>query len=52
MIKSAQLCAIGNIMLKALLAEAAALAQMVTSLFNNVHANASASGSDSVSTSL
>jgi hypothetical protein len=38
--------------LKALLAEAAALAQMATSLFNNIHASTGVSASDSVSTSL
>lgn len=37
--------------LKALLAEAQSLAQMATSLYNNLHAQASASGSDSVSSS-
>ncbi len=38
--------------LKALLAEIQSVASMATSLYNNLHANASASGSDSVSTSL
>jgi len=38
--------------LKALLAEIQSIASMATSLYNNLHANASASGSDSVSTSL
>ncbi len=38
--------------LKALLAEAQALAQMATSLFNNIHASTSVSASDSVSTSI
>ena len=38
--------------LKAMLAEAQAVAQMSTALFNNLHANAGAQGSDSVSTSL
>lgn len=38
--------------LKALLAEAQALAQMATSLFNNIHASTGVSSTDSVSTSL
>ncbi|MFA7290881.1 MAG: hypothetical protein WC023_01410 [Rhodocyclaceae bacterium] len=38
--------------LKALLSEAQAIAQMATSLFNNIHASAGVSASDSVSTSL
>ena len=38
--------------LKALLTECQAIAQMATSLFNNVHASASVSASDSVNTSL
>ena len=38
--------------LKALLTECQAIAQMATSLFNNVHASASVSASDSVSTSV
>lgn len=38
--------------LKALLAEISSIASMATSLYNNLHANASASGSDSVSTFL
>lgn len=38
--------------LKALLTECQALAQMATSLFNNIHAQASVSASDSVNTSL
>ena len=38
--------------LKALLSEAQAIAQMATSLFNNIHASAGVSASDSVNTSV
>lgn len=38
--------------LKALLSEAQGIAQMATSLFNNIHASAGVTASDSVSTSL
>lgn len=49
--QAAELTLIGD-RIKALLTECQALAQMATALFNNIHAQASVSASDSVSTSI